>query len=92
MQRDAGRHARRPEDDLAVLELLEDVPGLALEGKSGEARSAGADAPGGNGHPEGRRTLDEALDIDASTSQLMRQMIVVLGKRPARALALCSWM
>ena len=80
VQRDAGRHARRPEDDLTVLELLEDVPGLAFHGKAGEARAAGSDAPRRNGDAKGHRALDEALDVDATTSQLLRQMIVVFGK------------
>ncbi len=56
----------------AVLELLEDVARLAGAGEAREARAAGAHAPGGHGHAEGLRPLDEVLDLDAAPAQLTR--------------------
>ena len=49
VQRDTRRSAGERVDDAAVLELFKDVARLAGTGEAGEARAAGAHAPGRQG-------------------------------------------
>jgi hypothetical protein len=77
VQRDPGRHPHQRLDHLAVVELLEHAPRLAGPGEAGEARAAGADAPGRHGDAERGRALGQALDVDAAPGELSSEVRVV---------------
>ena len=78
VQGDAGGHPHQAMDDLAVLELLEDVPRLAGTSKPGEARAPRAHAPGGDGHPEGHGPLGQPLDVGPAPGELPAEVGIVL--------------
>ena len=69
MQGDARRSAGQAVDDGAVVQLVEDVARLALAREAGEARAAGADAPGGDGDGERGGARFDHGNIGAAAGQ-----------------------
>ena len=78
VQRDAGGRSHELQDDLAVLELLEDVARLAGRGEAREPRAARPHAPGRHGHAEAHRAAGERLDVEAAAGELAPEVLVVL--------------
>ena len=79
-----GHRRRRPheaEDRRAVVELVEDVAGLARAWKSREPRAAGSDAPRRHGDAKRCRTRRQRLDVEAAPPQHLPEVLVVLGQR-----------
>ena len=69
VQRDARRRAGQLMDDGAIVELVEDVARLADAGEAGEARAAGADAPGRHGDREGGGLGLDLVDVDVAAAE-----------------------
>src|SRR5262249_16036279 len=66
---DSGGGPRELEDDRAVLDLLEDVAGLARAGEPREPRAPRAHSPRRHRHAEGRGFRDERLDVEAAPGE-----------------------
>ena len=78
MRRAGRRGARELLDRRAVLELVEHVARLAGAGKAGEARAAGADAPGRHGDAEGGDLGGDRLDVEPAPRELSSERAVVV--------------
>ena len=57
-----------------------DIARLARAGEAGEARAAGAHAPGGNRHGEIHGACRHLLDGDAAPFELAAECFIVVGE------------
>jgi hypothetical protein len=85
---DARSHSHQTVDDIAIVELLVDIAGLAGPREAGEARAPGSDSPGGDGDAEADRSFGQPLDVDPSPAELPSEVDVVLleGREPGSVL------